>query len=216
MATQPCPDIAQAQIQMMCDAQTIEHSFYFKRDAGWTEALITALAAEMGTQWVLHMMADYPAAVTAVRAVATDLTSLAGSRAVYEIPLTPGGSDTGDVSPNNVCLAFQVSTGNRGRGRQGRIFYGPMSIDHISGDQVAEVHADAVKGDLAAVTAAILAAIPGTQWVVLSRWLDGAKRAEGVGIPAQGIVYTNLYLDSQKDRLPQHRKRKKKKTTPAP
>lgn len=210
MATQPCPNIAQAQLQFYSDNELIEHSLYFEKDTGWTSGSITALAAEVGTQWATTVMPDYPEEVALYRCIATDLTSLEGSRAVYELPVPAAGSIIGGPTPNNVCFAMQLGTGSRGRGKQGRLFIGPLARADVTADKWLEARAEATATDIQSVATAVEAALPGANWVVLSRYSGGVKRANGIGLPVLSVGYSNLLTDSQKDRLPQHKKRKKR------
>lgn len=214
MANQPCPNIAQVTFKLVADAQDIQNSLYFEKSGGWAAGDMTTLAAAAEAQFIAQMLADYCADVRFHQVIAVDLTSLTTERAVTTPDFGNVGTHLGQSMPNSVCIALQVSTGSRGRGKQGRIFHGPLPEDVVNQDLVDATFADAVVQDWLGVVDACLVALPGITHVVLSRYAAGVKRPDGIGLPALDIAYSNLYIDVQKDRLPFHKKRRKKITTP--
>lgn len=208
MANQPCPNIASVVFKSVYDSQNIQNTMYFEKAGGWVAGDMADLASTAEAAWIAQMLGHYSNDVTFMGVVATDLTSLLGERAITTPDFGNVGTATGTSAPGNVAFAIQQQTGNRGRGKQGRFFYGPIPSGSIAENVIQQTPADGVVASLDAVVAAIVAGVPGASHVVLSRYAAGVKRPDGIGLPVTGMGYTNLYLDSQRDRLPFHKKRK--------
>lgn len=212
MATQPCPGIAQVTIQMQYDAQNIQNTLYFENTGGWATGDMTALASAIDTAWGTSVMPDYAADVSYLGCTATDLTDLSSERHRVERATPVAGGTPGTSAPGNVAFCITFLTGSRGKGQQGRIFVGPLPDDSVTGDKVSEVFANAYQVDLETTIAAGEASKPGTQHVVLSRWENKVKRPFGIGKLVTGVAPQNFYVDSQRDRLPFHKKHRKPRT----
>jgi hypothetical protein len=209
MPFQPIPLTAQATIHMQSDGQSIQHSMYFQSTDGWSGAEITSLAATFADAWQDFMMPLYPDTVQALFAVAVDLASLTGGRAVFSYPAPVNGGLAVTPTPNNVAFAVQIATGSRGRGQQGRLFIGPLSEGATTGNLITQ-----------AAAAAFVAAINGVgnqvesqidlecTWGIIHRVINGVRPANGTFTATTGAGFSNLYLDSQKLRLPFHKKRR--------
>jgi hypothetical protein len=163
--------------------------------------------------WRTEMMPHYTGEVRLNRVVAVDLTSLNTERAVTSAPTNTIGTFSGESSPSSSAIAIQKQTGSRGRGKQGRLFVGPLPESQVVFNTISATWADAYITSLIATIGVITDAFPTAVHVVLSRYLNGVKRAAGIGLPVLHIGYTNLNLDVQKDRLPDH-KRRRRQTTP--
>lgn len=212
MATQPCPDIAQLVFTFQYDAQTIQNTYYFENTGGYGVGDMTTLASAADTAIAASLMADYNADVNYLGVTATDLTSLAGERHRIERATPVPGGGVGTSAPGNVAFCITKLTGSRGKGQQGRVFIGPLPDDAVTGDLASETWAGNYLADLNTVIDAIKAAKAGTQHVVLSRYEGGVKRPFGIGKLVTGMAPQNFYVDSQRDRLPFHKKHKKPRT----
>jgi hypothetical protein len=199
---------------MTRDGQAVFQDFYFKHGTSWASGNMSVLASEAKASFLAEYPALFTNEVAFVRVVATDLTSLASERAVEPFAAGVVGEAVGGAAANNVALSIQKQTGNRGKGKQGRIMWGPIPAANMTANQVSSVYAALVIAAMDALVAAVIAEFPTAQHVVLSRWDNGVWRTEGIGIPVLNIGYSNLYVDSMKDRLPQHKRRRI--TSPAP
>lgn len=214
MATQPCPGIAQVIISLQYDAQNIQNTLYFENTGGWIPGDMENLATAIDTAVAGSLMADYGQDVSYNGVTATDLTDLSSERhRIERVPAVVGGT-VEDSAAANVAFCITFLTGSRGKGQQGRIFVGPIPDSQVLENKVTSIWANAYLVDLETVIAAGEASKPGTQHVVLSRWENKVKRPFGIGKLVTGVGPQNFYVDSQRDRLPFHKKHKK--LTPAP
>lgn len=156
------------------------------------------------TQWAPIASEDWQA----TEIVLTSLDSITGPR--RSIPISPAvpGEVSFDAMPANATIAVKEDIGRRGRGTSGRIFWIGLAESQVNGNQVE-----------AAAATAIVAALE-----QLRTDVEGLTNFEGLCVPhlvvagvpqdpatsslVQQFVLTNLYMDSQKDRLPFHKKRK--------
>jgi hypothetical protein len=145
---------------------------------------------------------------SAVEIVLTSLDSIDGPR--RSIPISPPipGTVAVDAMPANCTIAVKEDIGRRGRGTAGRVFWIGLAESQVDGNQLE-----------AASATAILAALE-----VLRTNIEALDNFEGLCIPhlvvdharpnpagsdlVQQFTLTNLYMDSQKDRLPFHKRKK--------
>lgn len=216
MAHQDCPNIAQVTIEMEADGQRIFNDYFFERPAGWSAGDMQALANDFRSEWQSNMLGFYAATVSMIRVVAVDLTSLTTERAVDSFSPGENGSSASAATPNNVCWALTKSTGTRGRGQQGRIFVGPLIETAVTANQISETYANEYLAALQIVLDGAILGLTGAYHCVLSRYhgVDvnhkPIPRAVGIGLRVLALTYTNLDTDSQRDRLPGHKRHKKR------
>lgn|SRR5581483_11961043 len=213
MATQNCPGVLQVEMQYIADGQTIENVFHVLKTTGaaWSrEEITTALGEFQEVYWTGHQKALLPAQISLFNIVGTDLTSLEALK--VDLPISPSehGADASASLPANVTLAVKLAIANRGRGRSGRIFWPAIPETYVTENEVDPAYAANIIAAVQALVTAIDGIGPEFQLCVLSRWLNGAKRADGVGFPVDDVTITDSIVDSQRDRLPGHKKHKKK------
>lgn len=156
------------------------------------------------TQWAPIASEDWQA----TEIVLTSLDSITGPR--RSIPISPAvpGEIAFDAMPANVTIAVKEDIGRRGRGTAGRIFWIGLAENQVNGNSLE-----------AAAATAIVAALEDLRTSV-----EGLTNFDGLCVPhltvagvhpdpaasslVQQFVLTNLYMDSQKDRLPFHKKKK--------
>lgn len=205
---QPCLDIAQLTMYLVADGQSIIHNLYFFKGDHWSAASIQTLANDATSSWLSDLAPVYTDETAFYGTVATDLTSLTSPRHVDKLATPVVGTHAGTNAPQNACLALQLGTGDRGRGHQGRIFHGPLVAGSVIQDTVDATYANAIVSGWEAFVAHCLAGLNPAKQVVLSRYLNGQKRPFGISMDVINIGYSNLAVDSQRDRLPGHKKRK--------
>jgi hypothetical protein len=116
--------------------------------------------------------------------------------------------------PLNVTKAIELFTGNRGRGVNGHFYWPALSEDQVAGDNIAGAAQAAMQAALQALIIAVPGTIPTAVLTVLSRWLGGVKRANGIGRTVTSAECPNTYCDTQKNRLPGHKRKKKRTVAP--
>lgn len=211
-SNQPCPGIAQVTLHFAFDNQNIQNNLYFENTALWGVGDMAAIAAAVDPQVVAHVMPNFCADMKYLGCVATDLTSLTTERHSTVGSISQIGTEAGESAPANTCLAISFLTGSRGKGQQGRVFMGPLPQAAVNGDVVSTVWAGLMTSALDEIVTAAKAVKPGTQNVVLSRYLGGVKRPDGIGKLVTAIAPLNFYADSQRDRLPFHKRHKRRRT----
>lgn len=208
MATQPCTNIAQIVVELTHTTEKIQNTFYYEKTDGYAVGDILDLASEFDTAFLAEIMPNYSTDVSFSRIVVTDLSSLAGERVVVT-PVAPiAGAEVSESAPAVVALSVQKLTGSRGRGQQGRVFVGPIPEAYLSLNQVTAAYAQRFIDGYTAIDTAIALWQPTCGPVVLSRYSNGVKRPIGIGLPILSYGTTNLLVDVQDNRLPQHKRRR--------
>jgi hypothetical protein len=186
--------------------------FNVHRDTDWDLAGLQELAEAFAT-WrdsdAAPLQSDQ---LNLNQIIATDLTSLDGRRFVLNLDNLPGEL-VSPAMPNNVTIAFKADSGKRGRGVNGRTFVVGLTEDQCAGDTC--VSATAVDWITALNNLiGVVAALTGSpELVVLHRIVDGVILTEQTWDAIQTYSGADIYLDSQRDRLPGHKKHKR--TTPS-
>lgn len=116
-------------------------------------------------------------------------------------------TNTGEPFPNSVAFCIKRISGLTGRSARGRVYIPGVSVNSNDSNEnfVTQGFADAV---IAAHNDQVTY-LSGTGWtpVIVSRYTNGALRIDqgellAVTFPIQTWTYTNLRLDSRRDRMP--------------
>lgn len=199
MAFQTVPNTVSVEIRYSLWGKPIENVLHFRYTGAYTgadlDALANAIDAWAENDWMPLMPSSVVYRETFIRGLtgATDLFSTDSTNSN-----TAGDLDQG--SPNNVSKALKLGTGNTGRNARGRIFVPavPQSMA-IQDNYVKQEWID----DLLAAIDTLIALADALGWtmVVVSRFLDGVKRAVGVVYPITTVSVTNLTTDSMRGRM---------------
>jgi len=212
MAHQNCPGILQVEMRYVCDAQDIYNVFHVGKgdtDPWEFAAIADVIDSFYNTYWTSNQQALLTEEVQLAEIVATDLTSLSAQRIVRPIVPDEIGTHLGTVLPNNVTLAVKLAPATRGRGSAGRIFWPPTPEDEVAGDQYDNAYVSSIVTCFTDLMGDLLALAESSKLVVLSRVLNGAPRANGIGKDVVSVGASDLYCDSQKLRLPRHKRTKR-------
>jgi len=144
--------------------------------------------------------------VSLVQVKVTDLTSLDGP--TFTDPVNPPivGNRASQALPANATFAVKADIGKRGRGRAGRVFWVGLAEDQVDENTVTDLARVSIVDALNELIT-VVDAIPACTLAVLSRYLNGALRDEGIGFTIVTFSATDNVVDSQRNRLPNHRKR---------
>lgn len=212
VAHQNAPGILQVEMRYESDGQSIYNVFHVKQadtDAWELSEITDVMDVFYDTYWSGAQQALLTEEVRLAEIVATDLTSLDGLRVTNPIVPDEIGTHLGTVMPNNVTLAIKFAVATRGRGTSGRIFWPPPPEDVVVADQFDADYVTSIIGALQALQDALVALDPSSKLVVLSKVASGIYRANGIGKDIIAFGASDFYVDTQKLRLPRHKKSKR-------
>lgn len=194
-------------------AQEINNDFYAMNSTAstWTSDQINSLGTLMLSWWVDHVRSLVCSDIQLDSVRITDLTSDTGTieRDYRPDDAEKEGTHEGVSMPNNVTCALKLGIGLRRRGVNGRIFIPPPPVAEVTDGELNNLYAPNWVSAVQFLKDHIPDINPDFGLVVLSRVQGGVKRAEGLGFGVQSVNFADLSLDSQKDRLPLHKKRKR-------
>jgi hypothetical protein len=211
MAYIPAPNIAQVECIYLSGGERVENVYHVESADGWTAGELQALA-EQFVAWETDTASPLRNAYTALVEVrAFDLTTQHG--AVHTASPNPPiiGTADGEPAPNNVTIAVNWHTEARGRGRQGRSFWIGLSESQISGNFLAA-------GVPTAIVAAYQTLLDNLEtvadhiMVVLHKRVNGVPLATATFSIITSVGLRDGTLDSQRTRLPNHRRRRRPST----
>jgi len=209
MATQPVPNVAQLSLKYELEDQKCQNDLYFYKSAGWVLADLQTLTDSAITNWALFIAPRVTSVVQLKEVVGTDLTSLDGARDVSPVDPIEVGSRPGNALPNNVSYAIKLGIGKRGRGRQGRIFHPNLSENDVTVNQIDLTESNAILTAWQNFANAVETATTSVH-VVVHRYLNGVKLPSGTHDTVTSYSSSDRIVDSQKLRLPNHKRTRRK------
>lgn len=185
------------------------NTYHVRLSAGWTnsdlEALETAFEDWEGTL----ASAERSDLVVLDRIICTDLTSLTSGNYDKQVSPPIAGQQPSEILPANSTIAIKGNIGERGRGRAPRIFWIGLTIGQVTEDSIDQAAATSLVAALDGLQGLITAAVPGAELGVIHTVVAGVHVPDAPFSPIYNWVLTDLALDSQKDRLPRHKKHKR-------
>lgn len=200
MAFIPVENCAMVEIRCSLFTQQVENSLYFQHDGAILAADRAALA-EAVENWYCDSILPYIVNDVGYREVyLTDLTSAVSPTFTQNARAGELGVVAEDPPPNNVSFTIKFNTEFRGRSSRGRnyIFGIPQSVIGIN--EVSSAWAEDIVDAYELLMSPAFSS--GFTWVVCSRYTNNAPRVEGLTLPITAVGYTDLILDSQRNRLP--------------
>lgn len=200
MASVPIPNCALVEFRYDIEAQQCENTLYVTNEAGWSADALTGLASNMRDWWSGSLATMIHPIVKLREVVCSDLHDAAGA----QVAITGGGlagTLAGTALPANVAFCISFRSGLRGRSFRGRNYVPGMIQEN---QETPSTLVGAFVDDLIVVYSGLLTAVfpSGQQWVVASRFADGAPRVTGVTTPVASVVATDRVFDSMRTRLP--------------
>jgi len=209
------PNTVAVQMFYTVGGEIVENVYHAHKDSAWDLTSLGALAAAF-VSWETSDAADQRSEqVSLIRVVATDLTDLTSGRVDNKLVAPVDGTIVSPALPGNVTWAVKQNIGERGRGRNGRTFWIGLAETQVIGNIIDTATANSIQTALNALITDIPAAVPGAALGVMHRPPGDPPIGEATFSPTQSFTYTDLFVDSQRDRLPGH-KRHKKPATPTP
>jgi hypothetical protein len=146
--------------------------------------------------------------------IMTDLGGPVGKRMSFAVDPEVIGSDVAQAMPANVTAAVKFDTGIRGRGRSGRMFWIGLSEAGVDANQLIPGSTSGILAALNNLNALITALDVFTGMVVPNSFQTRSGIQHHLNPATSNLVeafaFTDNLVDSQKDRLPFHKKHKRK------
>lgn len=203
MAFQAVPETAEVDVIYALNGEPAQNVFYARFGGVYALANLQALADAVGAaiqnNWLDLQPIEAVFERVEVRGLAlpNDLiaTSIVGAGA---------GTDITESYPNNVTFSVKKVSGFTGRSARGRTYWIGIPADKTSApdeNHLTDAYRDAVVSAVDAVRNKINLEF---NWeaVLVSRFLDGVKRAEGVTFTWVGCVAVDKRIDTLRNRLP--------------
>lgn len=201
MAFIPVANTAEVSILMLLDNQQIENTLWFEFPSNPDTAMLEDLCQAVIDWWTAEIAPylSFEVSLRGVRAVSMN------SSTAPTAELTPASPVTGGINsssqPGNVAWSVQFKTAARGRSARGRNY-----IPGIPASQLASMNtvASAWATNIVNGYLEILGTTYdfGADWVITSRFSGGSPRSSGVNTQVTSVSYADLYVDSQRRRLP--------------
>lgn len=193
----PSPNVCRIDAIAESQGQLMENTFHYRLAAPATIDELTAICNTY-IAWFNAHLGSFSDTLALVKMEGRDLTTESGARITVNVPEGTAGTDASGALPNNVTWAVKRQSGLAGRKNRGRIFW--MGLTH-----------DALAPDIQSITPAQASAraamMDGLQTAQLS---DNAAtevilhRSDGTHVDVLNYAYADLFLDSQRRRLPGH------------
>lgn len=199
MAFIPVDGVVQVELRFALHGQQCENTLYFRNEDGVNLANMTVLADDINDWLVPTYMGMLPSSTTLLEVYLTDLTSSIGPTVSNtDLAASPGTYTTSPALPGNATVTASFRTNGRGRSARGRNYIVGLGEDSVVGNTINPALRTAIEN-------AYLALLPeistGWQWVVVSRYHNGAPRVEGEFYPVTNVLVVDPYVDSQRRRL---------------
>lgn len=201
MAYQRVPETAEITVNFTVNAIPQQNTFYARKSGGYSTADLAALAgavdAAVGTYWLDDMTTAALYVKTVVRGLDLEFDQI-----VEDVGSTGPGTQPTSEQPANVSFAIKKLSGLTGRSARGRIYVIGMYESAFGADTnyVTSAYAAQWAGNVDQIRVAINTI--GWTPVLVSRYSGGTKRPEGITFVWTGSTYTDLRVDSRRDRLP--------------
>jgi hypothetical protein len=188
----------------------MENVYYARTsDTVWSEASMDAVEAAMENWESTVANLQRNDAVSLYEIVATDLTSLFGIRKAYAVSPAIGGTLPNPL-PANATVAVKADIGRRGRGTSGRTFWIGLAEGQITApDQLAPLAASGIIAALNTLRDDVAGITPIEGLCVPHFMVDHVRPPSVQADIVVQYLLSDFFLDSQRDRLPGHKKHKK-------
>lgn len=192
---------AEVEFRYLQSGQNTENRMFFEFVSDPSVTDMANLASQLYDWWDDHLK-PLQNTLTQLREIyITNLTTGFSPTYTFVPSVSSFGTLAGSVLPNNSTITISFRTEGRGRSSRGRNYAVGLvePILGVGGQTVLQSFAD----DLVAAYNVLLTP-PATDWTwsIVSFYVNGLARAEGLVIPVQAATVVNLDLDSQRRRLP--------------
>jgi hypothetical protein len=209
MPHQDVTKVVQIELRFFMGNNNAQNTLHAQCSVVPTLAELTDLGGTLSS-WITDRWAPIAAeAWTCNEIVLTSLDSILGPR--LSIPISPpqAGGLAVDALPANATIAIKEDIGRRGRGTAGRIFW----IGLTEGQQLVNELTPAAQSAIIAALETLkddVQALDNFEGLCVPHMVVGGVRPNpATATIVQLFTATDLTLDSQKDRLPFHKKKRR-------
>jgi hypothetical protein len=188
---------------------TMENVYHAHKDSAWTLTEVADLAS-LFRDWEEVTASPLRAGqVSLTRITATDLTGPTGQRADVVIDPPIAGGAAGPILPANVTWAVKANIGERGKGRNGRTYWIGLSEDMVILSQMDPT----IGADIVAALNTLRTTLPASTLAcdlgIIHQYVAKVHITPAPFSPIVVWSATDLLIDSQRDRLPGHKRHKR-------
>jgi hypothetical protein len=194
----PVPNTAQAELRWTVSDQLVENTLYFEHTGAILTADLVDLAGYLETWATTVFIGSMPSNVVWRECYVTDLTTQTAETYTSNLEVGDAGTQ-GAAAPNNVTIAVSFRTAVRGRSGRGRNYVPAITAANVTANVVSSAFRNAIQSYYLNMQTSLPA---GWEWVVVSRYTNGAPRVTGQTYPVTAVVFSDSYVDSQRRRLP--------------
>lgn len=197
MAFIPVPNTLMAEMIYWNGNSYSENTLYFKAELPVQDSDPENIWMFLEAWWKENCQSLVSSNIALNKIKVTDISEEDGF--FFEAAVTGGtGGNIGAILPMNVTAAVKFNTGRSGRSYRGRNYWIGLVEGQVTADVVEAVTRVAI---IAAYTDLLdHAGAEGFQWVVVSRYQNGAPLATGIATPIVSVTM-NSEVDSQRRRL---------------
>lgn len=195
----PVSNTARIDFVYSLGGQIVTNTFHVKKATPFDSEEMSIVAGLASDTWKATLRLWHSTGVVLNLVRATDLTTQTSPG--YELSVIAGnaGDVPGEICPNNVSLAFTMTTGLRGRSYRGRWYWAGINVTHVDNNIASSTFVAGAITEFGDFLSAFNLAnyVP----VVVSKYSNNAPRAAGVATPIDGVRCDGI-IDSQRKRLP--------------
>lgn len=212
---QVVPKVARFELHYLVAGEKMMNVFHVRATTtSWAEADLDACEAAFES-WFSTTASQYlNDSLFFYEVLATDLTNLSGIRKIYPIDPPLQGNMNNELLPANVTFAIKANIGTRGRGTAGRTFWPALGDTQVTNESMQGAAANLIRTAMNTLITDI-GAVTNVDSLVVPHFVVGGVRPPSVS--ASDVIsynYTDLTLDSQRLRLPNHKKHRKPRIVP--
>src|SRR5690349_4687518 len=118
----PAPNCASVELIFLLNGEVVENTFHVRKGSPYSASDLSALRAIFDTWHSAHYKTAQGPAASLYRIRSKALDAVGSPIEDYFLPTPRAGTESGTNLPNNVTMAFKLSTGLAGRSYRGRIY----------------------------------------------------------------------------------------------
>jgi len=202
MPFQSVPETAEATPIFLVNGQLIQNTYHGRKSGGYSTADLEAFAEAVDLSVAAHQLPLLSTEVTYVRTEVRGL-EFENDQVVIDSTSTDPGTIASPPLPLSVSFAVKRTSGFTGRSARGRVYWPSVNLAQVLAtdeNRMAVSNAAAVVNAIEEMRLDIVAA--GWVPVIVSRFANGAPRAEGVTFNWTGTSSDDNRFDSRRDRMP--------------